>query len=93
MQFTVWLFTIYKMSPFSCRFKGKFPGTTEHLKGPVFRDGIFQKKILKTIFDTSFRLLRPFLGKKGLILQMVNTNSLVLNFFLPFNHKPVRPCK
>ena len=47
MQLTVWLFTIYKMSPFSCRFKGKFPGTTEHLKGPVFPDGIFQNKIYK----------------------------------------------
>ena len=69
MQLTVWLFTIYKMSPVSCRFKGKFRGATEHLKGPVFPDGIFQKKIYKTIFDTSFRLLRPFLDERDLFCK------------------------
>ena len=73
MQLTVWLFTIYKMSPFSCRFKGKFPGATEHLKGPVFADGIFQKKIYKTHLWYQFQAFAAFSWWKGLVLQMVNT--------------------
>ena len=51
------------MSPFSCRFKGKFPGATELLKGPVLRTEYSKRKFIKPIFDTSFRLYGRFLVK------------------------------
>ena len=68
---------------------GTFPGATDFWKGgPVFPDRMFQSGIrvpsLKAMFDTSFRLSRPFFVEWNWFGQMVNAiprrNLPVLNF-------------
>ena len=65
---------------FSCRSRGKFPGTTEHLKRKscyffcfFFSGRKFVYHLLKPIFDTNFRLPQPFFGKRIWDMQMVLT--------------------